>query len=66
MLSGKLDSHLSEIDQTARERVENIAAKLLISSPAPDKATDPMGWTGHLNSLRHQAEETVMTELVYN
>lgn len=66
MLSGKLNSHLSEIDQTARERIELMTAKLLENDPAPDKATDPMGWTGHMNSLKHQAEEAVLTELIYN
>ena len=66
MLSGKLNSHLSEIDQTARERMESITAKLLTSNPAPDKATNPMGWTGHMNNLRYQAEETVLMELIYN
>lgn len=66
MLSGKLNSHLSEIDQTAKERIERITEKLLTEDPAPDKATDPMGWTGHMNSLKHQAEETVLAELIYN
>ena len=66
MLSGKLNSHLSEIDQTAKERIEQITAKLVTNSPAPDKATDPMGWTGHIYSLRHSAEETVLAELIYN
>ncbi|TCX48892.1 TnpV protein [Dehalobacter sp. 14DCB1] len=66
MLSGKLNSHLSEIDRTAKERIEQITAKLLQSSPAPDKATDPMGWTGHMNNLRHSAEESVLAELIYN
>ena len=66
MLSGDLHSHLTEIDQTARERVERITAQLLEKSPAPDKATDPLGWTGHLNSLKHQAEESVLTELIYS
>ncbi|MBE6061918.1 MAG: TnpV protein [Clostridium sulfidigenes] len=66
MLSGRLISHLSEIDRTARERVELITAQLLEKDPAPDKAIDPMGWTGHLNSLKHQAEETVLAELVFS
>jgi hypothetical protein len=35
-------------------------------SPAPDKATNQMAWVGHMNSLKHQAEETVLTELIYN
>lgn len=66
MLSGKLNSHLAEIDRTARERVERITAQLLERNPAPDKATDQMAWVSHMNSLRHQAEETVLTELIYN
>lgn len=66
MLSGRLNRHLAEIDQTARERVERITAQLLEMSPAPDKATNQMAWVGHMNSLKHQAEETVLTELIYN
>ncbi|WP_348981114.1 TnpV protein [Pelotomaculum sp. FP] len=66
MLSGGLNSHLAEIDRTARERVERITAQLLKTSPAPDKATDPLGWTGHMNSLKHQAEESILTELIYS
>ncbi|WP_368293588.1 TnpV protein [Dehalobacter sp. TBBPA1] len=65
-LSGRLNSHLAEIDRTAKERIEQITAKLLQSSPLPDKAADPMGWTGHLNNLKHQAEETVLAEIVYS
>lgn len=66
MLSGKLNSHLAEIDRTARERVERITAQLLERNPAPDKATDQMAWVVHMNSLKHQAEETVLTELIYS
>nr|WP_238492501.1 TnpV protein [Desulfotruncus alcoholivorax] len=66
MLSGDLNSHLAEIDRTARERVERITAQLLEKSPAPDKVTDPLGWTGHMNSLKHQAEESVLAELIYS
>ncbi|WP_081580492.1 MULTISPECIES: TnpV protein [unclassified Dehalobacter] len=66
MLSVKLNSHLAEIDRTAKERVEQITSRLLMNSPAPDKASNQMAWVGHMNSLRHQAEETVLTELIYN
>ena len=66
MLAGKLNSHLSELDRTAKERIEQITAKLAAGSPAPDKATNPLAWVGHLNSLRHSAEETVLAELIYN
>ena len=66
MLSGSLSRHLSEIDRTARERIELITVQLLEKAPAPDKAADPLSWTGHMNSLKHQAEETVLAELVYS
>nr|WP_243109610.1 TnpV protein [Dehalobacter sp. 14DCB1] len=66
MLSGKLNSHLAEIDRTAKERIEQITKKMVMCNPAPDKTTDPLGWTGHMNSLRHSAEETVLAELIYN
>ena len=66
MMSGKLSSHLIEIDRIAKERIEMITAKLLESNPAPDKAIDPMDWTRHMNNLRHTAEESVLTELVYS
>jgi len=65
MLSGDLSNHLAEIDRMARERVERITAQLLEKSPAPDKATNQMAWIGHMNSLRHQAEEAV-AELIYS
>jgi maltooligosyltrehalose synthase len=66
MISGKLNSHLIEIDRIAKERIELITVKLLESNPAPDKSIDPMGWAGHMNNLRHSAEESVLTELVYS
>ena len=30
------------------------------------KASDPMKWTGLMNSLKAQAEETIFAELIYN
>jgi hypothetical protein len=66
MLSGSLNLHLSEIDRTARERVEQIMEALLRVNPVPNKATDPMGWTGHMNNLKQSAEEAVLAELVYS
>lgn len=66
LISGKLDSHLSETEQTAQERLENLMEGLLTKYPAPDKETDPMAWTAHMNSLTQMAEETVLMELVYS
>ena len=29
------------------------------------KASDPMKWTGLMNNLKAQAEETILNELIY-
>ena len=39
-------------------------SEYLKQNPAPDKATDQMGWTQHMNSLKAQAEEVVKQELI--
>ena len=66
MLSGGLNIHLIEIDRTAKEQIEQITAKLVTNSPTPDKVNDQMAWVGHMNNLKHQAEETVLAELIYS
>nr|WP_303007474.1 TnpV protein [uncultured Anaerostipes sp.] len=66
MLSGKLENHLAQIEKAAQERMEVLMDGLLTAYPAPDKETDQMKWTAHMNSLTAMAEETVLTELVYS
>ena len=39
--------------------------ELLANNPAPDKATQQLVWVAHMNSLKAQAEESVLRELVY-
>lgn len=38
---------------------------LLAKNPVPDKATQQLAWVAHMNSLRAQAEEIILHELVY-
>ena len=64
ILSEQLFPHLQEIDETAHRRVEQLMSELLEQNPAPDKATQQMAWVQHMNSLKAQAEEIVMAELV--
>ena len=68
LLSGKLMEHLAEIDRTARERVERMTAQMAGTEGVNEamKAADPMKWVGLMNNLKHSAEETVLTELIYN
>ena len=64
ILTEQLFPHLQEIDETAHRRVEQLMNQYLQKNPAPDKATNQMGWVQHMNSLKAQAEEVVMTELI--
>lgn len=68
LTSGKLNSHLAEIQQTAQRRMEEIVAQMAKAEGVTEelKASDPMKWTGLMNNLRHSAEETVLAELIYN
>ena len=38
---------------------------LLAKNPAPDKATQQLEWVAHMNSLKAQAEEIILQELIY-
>ena len=68
ILSEKLYLHLREIDETARQRLEQMMPELMKSAGVTEnlKASDPMRWVGLMNSLKAQAEEIILNELVYN
>ena len=68
LTSGKLNSHLAEIQQTAQRRMEEIVAQMAKAEGVTEelKASDPMKWTGLMNNIRHSAEETVLNELIYS
>ncbi|MDR1703658.1 MAG: TnpV protein [Clostridiales bacterium] len=65
-LQGKLFPHCLEIEKTANERLERMMAELAERNPPTDKAADPLGWAAHMNSLKAQAEEAILAELIYN
>ena len=66
VLTEKLFLHLQEIDETAHRRLEQLMKELLEKNPAPDKKTNQMEWVRHLNSLKAQAEEIILAELINN
>lgn len=67
-LNGSLTAHLREIDETANRRIEQMMTELAKEAGVTEelKASDPLMWTGLMNNLKAQAEETVLTELVYS
>ena len=66
LLSGSLYPHLMEVEQTAESRMQQTMEQLLKQTPAPDKESRQMAWVQHMNSLKAQAEELVLTELIYS
>lgn len=68
LLSGKLNGHLEEIDRTANEMMNRLTAELAKAQGVTEslKASNQMKWVGLMNNIRNQAEEIVMTELVYS
>ena len=66
LLNGSLYPHLMEVEQTAEDRMQQTIAQLLKQTPAPDKEQNQMAWVQQMNSLRAQAEELVLMELIYS
>ena len=67
LLSGKLNSHLAEINQRASEMFDLLIKQLVEKEGITEqlKATDQMAWVGAMNNIRNRAEEIVNTEVVY-
>ena len=61
-----LYSDLWEMEQTAENRMQQLMKELLERNPAPDKDKKQMAWVQHMNSLKAQAEEMILTELIYS
>ena len=66
LLNGSLYPHLTEMEQTAESRMQQTMERLLKQTPAPDKEQNQLAWVQHMNSLKAQAEELVLTELIYS
>ena len=67
LLSGELDQHLAEIEQTCVERIERITTDMAKAEGVTEalKANDQMEWVGRMNNIRNRAEEMILSELVY-
>ena len=67
LLTGKLDQHLAEIDETCEERMELLSGQMARQEGVTEelKATDQMEWVRRMNNIRNRAEEVVLHDLVY-
>lgn len=67
MLSGKLMEHLQEIERTAQSRLESLMGQMPVQMGVMEelKAQDQMAWVRRMNALQAQAEEMILSELIY-
>ena len=68
ILSETLYPHLREIDETASRRLGQMLPALAKEAGATEelKTSDPMAWVGLMNTCKAQAEEVILTELIYS
>ena len=67
MVSGKLNSHLVEVDNQATEMFDTLVKQLAEKEGITEqlKAQDQFGWVGAMNNIRNAAEEIVNAEVIF-
>ena len=67
LMKGTLINHLNEIEETSQKRVELIMEQMKVKLQVTEelKLKNQMKWTGMMNSIKNQAEEIIMRELIY-
>ena len=68
ILTGKLQTHLADINDQAEERLDRIIDQMAKAEGVTEqlKATDQLGWVRRMNSIRHRSEEIIQAELIYS
>ena len=67
LLIGKLNEHLNQIDQEAREQVETLMEHMTEKQGVTEelKAQDQMEWVRLMNNIKASAEEIVLKNMIY-
>lgn len=67
LLTGKLNEHLNQIDQEAREQVEMLMKQMAEKKGVTEelKVQDQMEWVGLMNNIKVSAEEIILKNTVY-
>ena len=66
MISGRLNIHLTEVEQQAQAMMERLLTQLAKSEGMTEelKSTDQMAWVQRMNSITTRAEEIVRSQLI--
>ncbi len=67
LTSGKLNSHLAEIDKQADDMFFRVVKQLAEKEGVTEKlkAENQMEWVGRMNNIRNRATEIVNAELIF-
>ena len=67
LLTGKLNKHLNQTDQEAREQVETLMEQMTEKQGVTEelKAQDQMEWVRLMNNIKASAEEIVLKNRIY-
>ena len=67
LTSGKLHSHLADIEEQAQELFSRLVKEYAEKEGVTEqlKATDQMKWVGKMNAIRNAATEIINRELIY-
>ena len=67
LLTGKLNEHLNQADQEAREQVETLMEQMTEKQGVTEelKAQDQMEWVRLMNNIKASAEEIVLKNMIY-
>ena len=67
LLTGKLNEHLNQTNQEAREQVETLMEQMTEKQGVTEelKAQDQMKWVRLMNNIKASAEEIILKNMVY-
>ena len=67
LLTGKLNEHLNQTDQEAREQVETLMKQMTEKQGVTEelKGQDQMEWVRLMNNIKASAEEIVLKNMIY-
>ena len=68
LTSCTLNQHLYETEQEAKRQIDLTLSRLVKERSITEelKAADPLRWVQEMNNAKHDAEELVMNEIIYN
>ena len=67
VLSGKLWTHLADLNEQAQQRMETLISQMQAAEGVTEelKAADPLSWAQRMNNIQAMAEDVVREELIF-